>query len=74
MSKIKGQSIYSEIILDSVTEGVFTVDSEWNITSFNRAAQKITGFSKEEALKSKCHEVFKTNRCESNCFLKQYDL
>ncbi|MBT3237078.1 MAG: sigma 54-interacting transcriptional regulator [Bdellovibrionales bacterium] len=71
MSKIKGQSIYSEIILDSVTEGVFTVDSEWNITSFNRAAQKITGFSKEEALKSKCHEVFKTNRCESNCFLKQ---
>ena len=34
-------------ILDSITEGVFTVDSDWRITSFNRAAEKITGIPRE---------------------------
>ena len=36
--------------LDSITDGVFTVDLNWRITSFNRAAEKITGISQEEAL------------------------
>lgn len=31
-----------EIILDSIADGVFTVDLEWKITSFNCAAEKIT--------------------------------
>ena len=30
-------------ILDSITDGVFTVDMEWRVTSFNRAAEQITG-------------------------------
>lgn len=28
----------TEIILNSIADGVFTVDQEWRITSFNRAA------------------------------------
>ena len=39
-----------EVILDSISEGVFTVDKEWRITYFNRAAEKITGVAKEEAI------------------------
>jgi len=31
------------IILDSVADGVFTVDDEFRITSFNHAAEEITG-------------------------------
>ena len=38
------------IILDSITDGVFTVDTDWRITSFNRAAEEITGIPREEAL------------------------
>ena len=30
------------IILDSIADGVFTVDEDWRITSFNRAAEHIT--------------------------------
>jgi PAS domain-containing protein len=30
------------VILDSINEGVFTVDLDWRITSFNRAAEEIT--------------------------------
>ena len=37
-------------LLDSVPDGVFTVDTEWRITTFNRAAERITGIHREEAL------------------------
>ena len=33
-------------LLDSVPDGVFTVDAEWRITSFNRAAEQITGIQR----------------------------
>jgi PAS domain S-box-containing protein len=59
------------IILDSLTEGVFTVDLEWRITSFNKAAEKITGVPQVEAIGQLCHEVFRTNVCETGCVLRQ---
>ncbi len=59
------------IILDSITEGVFTVDMKWHITSFNRAAEKITGVPRDEAVGRLCYEVFKANVCESGCVLRQ---
>ncbi|OQX92171.1 MAG: Fis family transcriptional regulator [candidate division Zixibacteria bacterium 4484_95] len=58
-------------ILDSVAEGVFTVDENWRITSFNRAAQKITGVPEEEAVGSFCFDVFKASICETDCALRQ---
>jgi len=60
----------TRIILDSIADGVFTVDSEWKITSFNRAAEKITGIKKEEAIGRQCWEVFRANICESLCSLR----
>ena len=58
------------IIFDSIEEGVFTVDLEWQITSFNRAAEKITGISRKEAIGRQCLDVFKTNACKTNCVLR----
>ena len=40
--KLQIQAQY-QIILDSIAEGVFTVDIEKNLISFNRAAEEITG-------------------------------
>lgn len=60
-----------DIILDSINDGVFTVDSQWRITSFNRAAERITGVSREDALGKPCCEVFRANICENACALKQ---
>jgi len=59
------------VILDSIAEGVFTVDGEWRITSFNRAAEEITGTPREEAIGSQCWEVFRTSICESACALRE---
>ena len=60
----------TEIILDSIADGVFTVDSDWKITSFNRAAERITGIKKEEALGRHCWEVLKASICEKICSLR----
>jgi len=60
-----------EVILDSINEGVFTVDRDWRITSFNRAAENITGVKRRDAINRRCCEVFRTNICESGCVLKR---
>ena len=60
-----------EVILDSISDGVFTVDHDWRITSFNRAAEEITGIPRAEALGRYCWEVFRSNNCEANCALKR---
>jgi PAS domain S-box-containing protein len=59
-----------DIILDSINDGVFTVDDQWRITSFNRAAERITGVSREEAVGRPCCEVFRASICETACALK----
>ncbi len=61
----------AKIILDSVTEGVFTVDADWRITYFNRAAERITGMPRAEALGSHCWDVFRANICQNECALRQ---
>jgi PAS domain S-box-containing protein len=61
----------TKIILDSIADGVFTVDSDWKITSFNRAAEKITGIKKEEAVGRYCWEVFKASICEKDCSMRR---
>ena len=58
-------------LLDYVPDGVFTVDDEWRITSFNRAAEQITGIRRQDALGQRCCDVFRASICESACALKQ---
>ncbi len=57
----------SRLALNSIAEGVFTVDANWHITSFNYAAEKITGWKEEEVLGHSCKDVFKANICRSRC-------
>ena len=56
-------------ILESISDGVFTVDAQWRITSFNRAAEEITGVDREEAIGRPCCEVFRASMCETDCAL-----
>jgi PAS domain S-box-containing protein len=59
------------VILDSINEGVFTVDLNWNITSFNQAAERITGISREQAIGRRCSQVLRADVCEKDCALKR---
>jgi len=58
-------------ILDSINEGVFTVDLNWRITAFNRAAEKITHVGRKEALGRQCCDVFRASICENACALRR---
>ena len=74
MKKPKPDSIphnVTEIILESISDGVFTVDHAWRIMSFNRAAEEITGIPRKEAIGRHCWEVFRANMCEDACALKR---
>jgi len=62
--------ISCEHIMDSLADGVFTVDPDWNITFFNRAASAITRVPRGEALGRKCWEVFRSSICDGACALK----
>jgi PAS domain S-box-containing protein len=59
------------IILDSINDGVFTVDDQWCVTSFNRAAERITGVKRQQAIGKRCCEVFRASICETACALRQ---
>jgi len=61
----------TEAILESISDGVFTVDLNWRISSFNRAAETITGVPRAEAIGRRCAEVFRSNMCGEDCALQQ---
>lgn len=56
-----------DAIFNSRLEGTFTIDKECTITMFNRAADKITGYKKGEAMGKKCWEIFQSRHCEQDC-------
>lgn len=62
---------FFNIILDSIADGVFTINAEGQITSFNRAAEEITGFKPKEAIGKYCFDVFRANICQSQCALRE---
>ncbi len=60
-----------QTILDSINEGVFSVDLDWRITSFNRAAEEITGVNRHQAIGQKCFDVFRADICQTACVLSR---
>jgi PAS domain S-box-containing protein len=58
------------IILDSIADGVFTIDKKYRITSINKAGAEIIGIDKKDAKGKLCYEIFHANICENACALK----
>ncbi len=54
-------------LFDHLPKGSFTIDTQWHITAFNREAEKITGYSREEALGRPCWEIFRSETCHQQC-------
>lgn len=65
----KNDSSY-EAILDAIADGVFTTDQDHRILSFNRAAERITGVPREQAIGRKCFDVLCADVCQSACTLR----
>jgi PAS domain S-box-containing protein len=54
-------------ILDHFPEGVFLVNTRWQIGYFNQMAEEITGFSREEVIGKFCWDVFRSDLCQKDC-------
>lgn len=54
-------------IIDSMADGVFTMDNKGNITSWNQSMERISGYKAEEALGNQC-DLLNCSRCfGENC-------
>lgn len=54
-------------ILNNISDGVITYDTDLKISSFNRAAEEITGYTAEEAIGSSCQGIFRCSVCDPTC-------
>ncbi|MDD5511144.1 MAG: ATP-binding protein [Dehalococcoidales bacterium] len=59
-----------ESILEGSADGIVSIDSQRRITGFNRAMEKLTGYSRDEALGKECHKIldFRTGDDKSLCY------
>lgn len=60
-----------QAILDSVPDGIYTIDTDWRITSFNREAERITGYTAAEAVGQYCYKIMNSSLCPEACPLKR---
>lgn len=65
------KKVMQKELLDCIPDGIFTVDNNWCIRSFNKAAEQITNIEPAEAIGRRCCDVFRTSICESGCALKR---
>ncbi len=54
-------------VLDSLKEGIIAHDLKRRIFFFNKEAERITGYGREEVLGKDCHEVFGGPFCGDRC-------
>lgn len=61
---------WPHFIIQSMADGVITVDGEMRVTDLNRAAEKLTGLTREEALHRYGGEVLHNSLCGKECPLR----
>ncbi len=71
LKRLAEERNFMEAILESIAEGVFTIDREWRITSCNRAFEEITGYKREEVIGKKCGDVIRSSECGKECPLRR---
>ena len=60
------RDLHNSEILDSIADSIFTVDNSMYITSYNRAAELLTGIMRNDAIGRQCHQIFRTAVCFNN--------
>ena len=67
MKKFLKDRKHLEQILDYLPDGIICHDRERRIICFNRAAEALTGYDREEVLGRDCHEAFGRPFCGNQC-------
>jgi len=70
LKKLSTPPDWPHFIIQSMAEAVITVDGNMRVTDFNKAAEKLTGYSRQEALGKVCGDVLHSSMCGRECPLK----
>jgi PAS domain S-box-containing protein len=68
---LKFLGVSHEEIMDQFPEGVFFVNTRWQVSYFNRIAQEITGYSRSEAIGKFCWDIFRSDLCHKKCPMRR---
>ena len=60
----------SRTVINSIADGIYTVDLDMRVTGFSRSAEKMTGYREAEVLGKRCSDVLHTSVCDTDCPLK----
>ena len=71
MKTLDTKQIDTEVILDSLNDSVVTIGLDKKIKYLNKAAERLLGYSKEEAREMSCAQVVRCAACDNECLLEQ---
>jgi len=57
----------SEMVLDHLSDGIIVHDTHRRIMWFNHAAERITGYHRDEVIGRDCHDCFHQGFCAGKC-------
>lgn len=60
--QLREQMVWTETIINSLADGLCTVDKEWKITMFNQQAEIITGYNSSEVINRFHYDIFRSIR------------
>ncbi len=60
----------SRALVNSIADGIYTVDTSMRITAFSRSLERMTGYAEEEVLGACCRDVLQTSVCDTDCPLR----
>ena len=61
---------FNRLVLESIPVAMVTMNNDFQITSFNKPAEKLTGYSASDAVGRPCYEILNSSRCENGCPLR----
>ncbi len=67
LEKVLADKRNLERILDNLKEGIIAHDTRRRIVFFNRSAERVTGYRRNQVLGRDCHEVFGQPFCGDRC-------
>lgn len=58
-------------ILDSLDDGIMVLDTEFTISEVNSAWEEITGFTRADAVNTRCFEICAGKYCKASCDIEK---
>jgi PAS domain S-box-containing protein len=58
LAELRQEKAWTDHLLESIIEGIVTLDGRGNITFFSHGAERITGWQRDEVLGKACDQVF----------------